>query len=221
MNNYTTDEILVLPMSVKERDHTSQSRQGRHVFISRYFYEFQQLPLQERLQLTGGSSNISDEDSFDSVDTIKNPKVWDIMQKAQSSWSALSVEIKNACCKRADALNRRPLPGQFQQLPEDILHPSVHDNMINGIYYDWKQYFSILKPCIVRKLRNGRAEVTYKFRKEEVKLGTQKFLWGYLSYNVRLARTLGAGMFLLVAGYFLQRRSPSGSQSIFGFILLR
>lgn len=79
MNNYTTDEILVLPMSVKERDHTSRSRQGWHVFISRYFYEFQQLPLQERLQLTGSSSNISDKDSFDSVDTIKNTKVWDIM----------------------------------------------------------------------------------------------------------------------------------------------
>ena len=49
MNNYTPTEIIALPLTSKEEEHHSREREGRHVFISRYFHKYNQLDLNKKM----------------------------------------------------------------------------------------------------------------------------------------------------------------------------
>ena len=49
MNNYTPTDIIALPLTAKEKVHHSREQEGRHVFISCYFHEYNQLDLNKKM----------------------------------------------------------------------------------------------------------------------------------------------------------------------------
>ena len=72
MNKTSPDEVLLLPLSLREQDHKSRSRKGFHVFLSHFFIDFRFLSDKdqiEELQKVGADKR-GEEDSFDSVDTL-------------------------------------------------------------------------------------------------------------------------------------------------------
>ena len=171
MENYTKDDILALTMSEREKNHLSRSRKGRHVFISRYFLEYSTLPAEEQRLLVFGPVG-SDDESYNSVDSIVHPKVWDVLKLASIKWKESNPDVRNAWEQRTAILNSHPIPGRYDVVPPEVAVPSVGINMITGLYLDWRFFSQTMGPIIIRKPRNGYSDKSYKFGKEKVNLGT-------------------------------------------------
>ena len=188
MNNYSADEIIALPLSLKEEAHESRSRKGRHVFISRYFLDYSVLSVEEKISLFGVL--IPDDLSINSVDTPPEvqalPKVWIILGKSQKVYSTLSAKVQGAWDERAAYLNSRPLPGKLISLPQAVLTPSLKCNMVTGLHLDWKHFVRQMVQATIRQPRGGLSLKEYKFGLEKVTLRRQKFCRSYLNYNLRL-----------------------------------
>ena len=122
MNIYTPNEIVALPLTTREEERHSREREGQHVFISRYFHEYNQLNLNEKIALFE-----TDENSVDSLDTVKVPPVWDVMARASTVWASLDVEVKQGWENRTIMLNDRPVPGftRFHLLYLQCLHQNI------------------------------------------------------------------------------------------------
>ena len=191
MNEYSREDINNLPLSKKEEAHESRERKGRHVFISRFFLEFSALSLEEQNSHLGRFAP-GEDISVDSTDTppeeLSYPKVWDVMGIANERWKSLGVVGKTAWDERAAWLNRRPLPGKYSCLPDRFAQPSVENNTIDGIYFDFKQLVREMSVFIIRKPRGGQSQKVVNFGAESVLLGTQKYKRDiYFTYNIRLA----------------------------------
>ena len=91
MENYTRDNILVLAISEKS-NHLSHTCEGCHVFISQFFLEYSGLPVEEQCLLVCGPV-ASDEGSYNSIDTILHPKVWDLLKLDNIEWKESMPQI--------------------------------------------------------------------------------------------------------------------------------
>ena len=81
-----------------------------------------------------------------------------------------------------------PLPGKYSFLPDRLAQPSVENNTIDGIYFDFKQLVREMSVFIIRKPRGGQSQKVVNFGAESVLLGTQKYKRDiYFTYNIRLA----------------------------------
>ena len=182
MNIYTPNEIVALPLTTREEEHHSREREGRHVFISRYFHEYNQLNLNEKIALFE-----TDENSVDSLDTVKVPPVWDVMARASTVWASLDVEVKQGWENRTIMLNDRPVPGLYQVPPVELARPTSEYHICQGLLYDLRNFKRIMKPVVTYTPRKGAGKRHFKFGKETFELKTQKYKSGYLfHYNLRM-----------------------------------
>ena len=129
MNATSRREIVDLIINNKERNHQGRNRHGFHVYISRYFYDFNLLSDDEkRLHITrnlGITFGAPDDESIDSTNSLMFQKVrhQDVMKVACFNWSRLQTkQFKEAWCERALCLNERKLPGKFVVVPDKILN---------------------------------------------------------------------------------------------------
>lgn len=145
MENRDPFIIAALPLTTRESDHRSRHRLGFHVYLSRYFDEFnnnitegEQRDLLKRYTSQIGKQNENenrhmivviedeesvDESSVDSTNTLYTGKVGhrDALKIACHNWStSLSAEIKEAWKKRANMLNLLPIHGNFEKVPAAI-----------------------------------------------------------------------------------------------------
>ena len=182
MNNYTAAQIIALPQTTKEQEHHSREQEGRHVFISRYFQEYGNLGDDEKLALFD-----SEENSVDSLDTVKLPQVWEVLGLACSAWTALSPELQDAWKQRAILLNNRPVPGLYQSVPTVFCNPSTDYHTCHGLLSNLQNFKSVMKSVVMHKPRKGSGKKKFKFGKEEFVIKTQKYKKGHLfHYNLYL-----------------------------------
>ena len=77
MNELSSQEVVDLPLSEREKCHQSRTRRGFHVYLSRFFTDFYCLDEQEKAAALLESMGVlqpevdvgSDVDSIDSTDT--------------------------------------------------------------------------------------------------------------------------------------------------------
>ena len=93
-------DIILLPLSDKERHHPSRSRLPFHVFLSHYCIIFkgcnEEMQI-EKMHLKGVLS-----------DGVRPVKYKFIYKLAKSEWASLTIEQRNAWEQRTLQLNSRP-----------------------------------------------------------------------------------------------------------------
>ena len=188
------------------------------MFISRYFFEYSKLSIEEKCILILGQE--SDDDLFNSVDTVENPKLWDIIKIANRKWKFTPYNIQCAWEERTALLKNRPIPGKYKALPPEVLDPSVNLNMITGLYLDWKQFSQTRAPCIVRKPCSGILLKSDKIGHKQVILRTQKYKKTYVNYNVQLG-LFGCRFNKLNPTEVIQRHKQSTVLHFFSLLRLR
>ena len=183
MNVYSDHEISLLPLTSKEKDHTSRTCLGIHVFISRFFYEYSLLNESDKLRIF----NREEKSDADSLDSVQMPKVFEVFKLATAWWRSLSASLKDAWKLRAVELNKRPVPGQFIFIPLDVEEPELDSNVKRLLELDWRKFRKSMYFCVTRKPRGGISKQSYEFGGEKVTLHTQKYKEIYTNYLVRLA----------------------------------
>ena len=91
MDDRTPEEIYKLPVSLAEKFLPSRKRTGYHVFLSRFFFEFRGLPIENQLEYIMGN-NVQSVESVDSISI----KPYQITQVAAAHWRNSSNEKKEA-----------------------------------------------------------------------------------------------------------------------------
>ena len=69
MNANTPNQVIQLPFTAKEKKHTSRNRIAYHVFLSMYFYDFQKLSMEEKMNVCELDILGDDDISIDTTDT--------------------------------------------------------------------------------------------------------------------------------------------------------
>ena len=65
-----------------------------------------------------------EENSFDSLDTVQAPVVWDVIACVSTVWASLDGEVKQGWANQAIMLNSRPIPGLYKSLPTALTIPT-------------------------------------------------------------------------------------------------
>ena len=98
--------MLTLPLSPKEVENKCRTRIGRHVFLSRYYYDFTLMSEDAQFALLPNNqydrTNIiqEHEDDLESVESLQSvetlPKIppWVILKLASQKWRLLPVKHK-------------------------------------------------------------------------------------------------------------------------------
>ena len=119
-------QVIRLPLNEKEERHRSRRRIGFHVFVSRLVQDISSLPANEQNELFEDlvEEIVDDNMSVDSTDTdfvlVRGDRALTYMKKfriACRKWRMLAERRKEAWRKRAEDLNRRPLPGRVAVVP--------------------------------------------------------------------------------------------------------
>ena len=164
-------EIVQMELSRQEKEHRSRNRYGFHIYLSRFFREFNVLSPIEKQEMLGINIILGEDESVDSTDSRNNKiPVGNVLSYASRIWSVeLPESIKEAWRARATRLNARPVPGKFLKVPDD-----VNNNIIlHSINAEWQVLVENLKRCIVRPPKRGNSIMTRSFGKERVKIGSQ------------------------------------------------
>ena len=128
----STNQIITLPLSKKEKLDPSINCKGYHVFLSWYFSEFNVLNDNDKLLIT--SPYYNSEESDDESTTIH---VSLVMKVAASHWKHSSTEYRVAWSERANQLNTQRLPGSFRMLPSEIFVDGLEYDIRLRVQSDW------------------------------------------------------------------------------------
>ena len=182
----TTEEILSLPLSIRETSTRSRKLNGGHLFISRWHHSFKALNFEEKkkirdLLMLSSSDVISDTDdiSIDSTDSRFNQPVtsYEKMKMAWMSWRNLDELIKGAWNVRARSLNTRPIPGILKEPPNNWSMVSFASNVFNSMAMEWRQVVGLFRRAILYPRLGNADSITksYMFGDEQVTVGNKCF----------------------------------------------
>ena len=151
-------------MNKKEKLHKGRNRVGFHLYLSRFFYEFNSLSITQQhyylykhdnIQLgVYAVSNNGDDASIDSTDSVLTRKVTRLIihRSACKNWKYnMSEKLKRAWCTRATKFNKRKLPGKFLRVPDAIKeNNSVEKKVLESLSYEWDTVVKFFENCITR-----------------------------------------------------------------------
>ena len=198
MDASTAHDIIRMKMNKKEREHKGRNRLGFHVYLSRFYFEFYKLPIEQQQKeifsslgidfhsLHGYNNNGYNEDSsIDSTDSIfTTPVNHRIVHKAACRvWKMLPVELKTAWNKRAKKLNKRKLPGKFLVVP---FENGLKEQVLNSLSYEWNDLVGVFRRCLTRNPKIILSTLRYRFGDETVTIGSQSYRDFRVSYLVEL-----------------------------------
>ena len=162
----STYAVRNLRINQREREIKNRKRLGFSVYFSRYFFDFNQLTLQQQQQHIFESSGTrvgafrvqidDDNSSIDSTNSIWKEKVsfHDIHRAACFNWrNNLSEEVKNAWVRRARKLNSRKLPGRFLQIPFNVGREgcnTLENSVLDSISFEWDTVAGFFKNFLTR-----------------------------------------------------------------------
>ena len=148
MQKRTAGEIILSAPSRKEEEHCSRNQSGYYLYLSKFFEDFMELSVEEKMNLLGHPANVADgDDSTDSRVYNRTPyNFGEVILLASRNWSQLSESIQEAWSTRATRLNSRPVPGLFLQVPDDI----NNNILLQSINSEWEVLVANLKHCIVQ-----------------------------------------------------------------------
>ena len=201
MDASTPLAVRRMKVNKKEKDHKSRMRLGFHVYLSRFFYDFNKLELEkqhEYIFYNGGNrlgkfrciagDDVS-VDSTNSLFTEKAPRLL-IHQSACFRWRyILTQQTKKSWNSRAKTLNNRKLPGKFLGIPwkADKSKNNIEEKVLQSLSYDWDVVVSFFKNCITRTPKKLISSMIYTFGKEKVQVGSQTYRDFRISYLIELA----------------------------------
>ena len=177
------------------------------MYLSCFFSNFKGLLLHEQHQAIYLSLGIKlgllaiddDNDSIDSTDSIWSYGVSHclVFRAACHRWShELTPDVRKAWEQWAQRLNRRKLPGEFKEIPMELLqHNNIERNKTNvlktnvmmSMTWEWEGIVAMLKNCIRQKPKSLDSITTQQFGHEKVTLGTQSYRKVQMSYLLHLA----------------------------------
>ena len=205
-------DVTRLPLSQREKENISRSQKGFHVFLSRYFLDFSNLNYKEKeatinkfkqcrsgcevplftnrsalTPLDSNASIVSLDDSFDSTDTPPSINHTDIMKLACSVWKCYPKSMRASWNKRADYLNRLPVPGRIEQFPDALQgEGGLEGTLIDLLFFDWKDLCNRIRNSIKRPPKNELCPAVYRFGHERVVMNSQTYRKMTLSSLLRL-----------------------------------
>ena len=193
MNFFTShDNILSLPLTEKERTHTSRQRHPYHVFLSQFCTKYKALNIQQKKDLLiklrvirPDEHNLEDSDD-DSVLTVAMPGAGHIMKAASKVWRDSGLDLKAAWGERANRLNLRPPnDGRFEAVPDFVNDKAVLESLSG----EWKHFVSILKLSTTMNITKCRPTSisTYVYGNERVTVGAQNYRTFFLSHLLKLS----------------------------------
>ena len=156
-------DVRNLPFSEREDSHRGRRRLGYHVYLSRYFVDFNRSSEAARTKAARALPNfqvkkdIFDEDSDDSatnhnvaiINRLPSFRPGDIMKLACIRWRGLSETMRENWRVRARYLNARPLPGEFKKIPL-VLQPNFESTILESLTLEWVQFSNDLTTGIKR-----------------------------------------------------------------------
>ena len=160
INNISTPySIRKLTINKKEYLHRSRNRLGFHVYISRFFYEFNKMSLAQQHQYIFNKDRVRlgrhriinnwDDVSINSTSLCLTEKVprATIYRSACKNWRYdVTIQIKKAWKSRASNLNNRKLPGKFLHIPFSLeRHNSIESRVLQSLTYEWDTVVRFLK----------------------------------------------------------------------------
>lgn len=190
----TSQQILSLPISEKERNHDSRDRRPYHVFLSYFFVKFGSLNYDEKKDLLVNNGiwrhNVNEAAEEDSVMTPANPAPWDVMKLAARVWEGTAAELKEAWDTRTQSLNDRPKDdGRFDEIPDDLYEPTLEDNVMQSMTNEWRYIVSLFRHSVIMNIKKfmGDSERRCRFGKETVVLYTQAYKSFFMSDLIKLS----------------------------------
>jgi len=169
-----------LSFNPKERHHKGRNRKGCHVYLSRYFAEFKATSAAQQVSLINLVRRDAGEDedtrSIDSTDTPQNEaiKSWEIIKLAYLRWSKLAVTVRDSWQRRADILNRFPIPGKLTRIPANIIG-HVEALTLQSLTNEWKSIVGKILASVKKDLRRIVSAAEYWFCHEKVQILSQTF----------------------------------------------
>ena len=178
-------------LGINNKEHTTKSRRwvGFHAYLSRFFYEFKKLSLQQQHDFLQKNHNVhigrhtllngGDDASIDSTSSRLTEKVSRIIihRSTCERWKyATSPKIKAAWNKRAALLNKRKVPGMFLVVPPSITRGNnMNIKIMESLSYEWDQIVGFFKNCIMRDPKRSTSSMTYMFGREKVEILSQTY----------------------------------------------
>ena len=146
----TTNQIIALPLSKKEKLNPSRNRKGYHVFLSWYFCEFKLLNEDDKLQITSPYRTV--EQSDDESTILIHVSM--VMKAAASHWKQSPTEFHAAWSERTNQLNTQCLPGSFRMLPSELFVDGLEYNTRLSVQSDWAFVVRKLMAMITKRPQN-------------------------------------------------------------------
>ena len=188
-NTSTPYSIRKLTINKKENLHRSRNRLGFHVYISRFFYDFNKMSLAQQHQYIFYNDKVRlgrhriinnrDDISIDSTSSCLTEKVprATIYRSACKNWRYnVTIQLKKAWKSRASNLNNRKLPGKFLHIPFSLeRRNSIESRVLQSLTYEWDTVVRFFKNCITRDPRKSTSSMVYTFGKEKVPVLSQTY----------------------------------------------
>ena len=214
MNHFTSSEdITTLPVTAKEKAHTSRKRLGYHVYVSHSYSEFSTMTHEEKAELLVQYSVwpeefVEDDASFNSILTPRTPNPCEVMKLLARKWHAASSPIKEGWKKRAKNLNLRvPNDGKFTNVPCD-LYANLEREVLASLSNDWMHFVNIMKSSIMRKGSHmGTSTKVYTFGKEKITMKNQVYRSFHFNYLMELTMFGSNPSFSLLFPYEVVHRT--------------
>ena len=187
MNTYTEVEVVLMPLTLREEDNRSRSRKGFQVYLSRFFWDFKSLSVDDQRRELEGDEGVPDNDNVLSIDSIDSPEVInhvEVMRMACKRWRGLEPIMVAAWKQRAENLNRRPVPGRFYNIPVPVTH-NLKENVLQEMTLDWEKLVSVLKNTITRPPKEEISRRALYFGKERVTMWSQSYHAMFINLLVR------------------------------------
>ena len=161
----------------KEKDHKSRERLGFHIYLLRFFYNFNQLQLKEQHEYIFNNGGhrlgkfcciLGNDVSVDSTKSLFTEKVPGqlIHQSTCFCWRHILIQnIKKAWGSCARALNNRKLPGFFFGIlwKADNSKNNIEENVLQSLLYKWDVVVSLFKNYITHSPKKLTSSMTYTF----------------------------------------------------------
>ena len=179
-----------LAVNKKEKFHRSRSRLGYHVFVSRFFCEFNSLnPIdKENVLVSYGVWQDSSDVSVDSCQTPRTPRVFEISLAAARYWRQVPRLTRSSWNERAKFLNKLPrTDGTLDNIPTSLLSQSLHNTILTTLSMEWKNVCKMLYLSTTKYSPVVNSTKTYRFGNEIVSLNSQKYTCFCLTYLLLLS----------------------------------
>ena len=192
------NQVIALPNTQREINHTSRQRIGYHVYLSYYFHLFSILSIADQKEIMYYHNiwyhdGYATDSSNNSILTPRCPVYYEITRAAAVKWRSYSIEMKTAWTTRAASLNERPPnDGNFESIPTQLVDDenpqSINGNIIiQSLSTDWVNLSRLLRNTLLPSTRITRREKQYRFGNEVVRLCFQKYRVFYLNYILKLS----------------------------------